>query len=60
VEKIARKGEAWSGSGAYDERVVSRLKEHSMLKLRFARHLYFLGVVAMFVVAAGADRKFCH
>lgn len=29
-----------------------------MLKLRFARTLYFLGVVAMFVVAAGADRKF--
>jgi hypothetical protein len=31
-----------------------------MLKLRFARVLYFMGVVTMFVVAAGADRKFCH
>jgi hypothetical protein len=26
---------------------------------RYARLLYTLGVVAMFVVAAGADRKFC-
>jgi hypothetical protein len=26
---------------------------------RHARLLYTLGVVAMFVVAAGADRKFC-
>ena len=32
----------------------------SMLKLRYARVLYFMGVVTMFVVAAGADRKFCH
>ena len=29
-----------------------------MLKSRTARALYFLGVVAAFVVAAGADRKF--
>jgi hypothetical protein len=29
-----------------------------MLKLRMARVLYFLGIVATFVVAAGADRKF--
>ena len=35
------------------------LKERFMLKLRFARVLYFMGVVTMFVVAAGADRKFC-
>jgi len=26
---------------------------------RYARLLYTLGVVTMFVVAAGADRKFC-
>jgi hypothetical protein len=26
---------------------------------RYARLLYTVGVVAMFVVAAGADRKFC-
>jgi hypothetical protein len=31
-----------------------------MLKARTARALYFLGVVAAFVVAAGADRKFWH
>ena len=29
-----------------------------MVKLRTARTLYFLGVVAAFVIAAGADRKF--
>lgn len=29
-----------------------------MVKLRTARVLYFIGVVAAFVVAAGADRKF--
>lgn len=29
-----------------------------MVKLRTARVLYFLGVVAAFVIAAGADRKF--
>jgi hypothetical protein len=29
-----------------------------MVKLRTARILYFLGVVAAFVIAAGADRKF--
>lgn len=29
-----------------------------MLKFRTARVLYFIGVVAAFVVAAGADRKF--
>jgi hypothetical protein len=29
-----------------------------MTKHRVARILYFLGVVAAFVIAAGADRKF--
>lgn len=29
-----------------------------MSKARTARVLYFLGIVAAFVVAAGADRKF--
>jgi hypothetical protein len=29
-----------------------------MIKQRTARILYFLGVVAAFVIAAGADRKF--
>ena len=29
-----------------------------MFKLRTARVLYFIGVVAAFVMAAGADRKF--
>jgi hypothetical protein len=29
-----------------------------MSKLRIARVLYFLGVLAAFVVASGADRKF--
>jgi hypothetical protein len=29
-----------------------------MVKLRIARVLYFIGVVAAFVIAAGADRKF--
>lgn len=29
-----------------------------MFKWRVARILYFLGIVAAFVVAAGADRKF--
>jgi hypothetical protein len=29
-----------------------------MVKVRTARVLYFLGVVAAFVIAAGADRKF--
>jgi hypothetical protein len=29
-----------------------------MSKLRVARLLYFIGVLAAFVVAAGADRKF--
>jgi hypothetical protein len=28
------------------------------VRARFARSLYVLGIVAMFVVAAGADRKF--
>jgi hypothetical protein len=31
-----------------------------MSKQRTARILYFLGVVAAFVIAAGADRKFGH
>jgi hypothetical protein len=31
-----------------------------MSKQRIARILYFLGVVAAFVIAAGADRKFGH
>jgi hypothetical protein len=57
---MTRKGEAGAGARAYDECVVSRSKERFMLKLRFARVLYFMGVVTMFVVAAGADRKFCH
>jgi hypothetical protein len=57
---MPRKGEAAAGGRAYDERVVFRLKERFMLKLRYARVLYFMGVVTMFVVAAGADRKFCH
>jgi hypothetical protein len=26
---------------------------------RYARLLYTLGILAMFVVASGADRKFC-
>jgi hypothetical protein len=60
VSKIARKGEARCCGCAYDEGVVSRSKERFMLKLRFGRVLYFMGVVTMFVVAAGADRKFCH
>jgi hypothetical protein len=29
-----------------------------MVKFRTARVLYFFGVVAAFVIAAGADRKF--
>jgi hypothetical protein len=29
-----------------------------MVKLRTARVLYLIGVVAAFVIAAGADRKF--
>ena len=57
---MTQKGEAAAGARAYDERVVSRVKERFMLKLRYARVLYFMGVVTMFVVAAGADRKFCH
>ena len=57
---MTQKGEAAAGGRAYDERVVSRVKERFMLKLRYARVLYFMGVVTMFVVAAGADRKFCH
>lgn len=57
---MTQKGEAGEGGRAYDERVVSRSKERFMLKLRYARVLYFMGVVTMFVVAAGADRKFCH
>ena len=57
---MTQKGEARGGRGAYDEWAVSRPKERFMLKLRFARVLYFMGVVTMFVVAAGADRKFCH
>ena len=60
AKKMTQKGEAAEGGGAYDERVVSRPKERFMLKLRYARVLYFMGVVTMFVVAAGADRKFCH
>jgi hypothetical protein len=57
---MTQKGEAPEGARAYDETVDSRPKERFMLKLRFARVLYFMGVVTMFVVAAGADRKFCH
>ena len=57
---MTQKGEAAAGTRTYDERVVSRVKERFMLKLRYARVLYFMGVVTMFVVAAGADRKFCH
>jgi hypothetical protein len=33
-------------------------RSRAMLKVRTARALYFLGVIAAFVVAAGADRKF--
>ena len=60
MSKIARKGEARCRRCAYDKGVPSRSKERFMLKLRFGRVLYFMGVVTMFVVAAGADRKFCH
>ena len=56
---MARKGEVGCGGGPYDEWVVFPPKEPFMLKLRFGRVLYFMGVVTMFVVAAGADRKFC-
>jgi len=37
---------------------VEREGAINMVKLRTARILYFLGVVAAFVIAAGADRKF--
>lgn len=58
---MARKGEAPRRGRSYDECVVcSHPKERFMLKLRFGRVLYLMGVVTMFVVAAGADRKFCH
>jgi hypothetical protein len=40
------------------EMTVKREVSNQMLKLRTARLLYFLGVVAAFVIAAGADRKF--
>jgi hypothetical protein len=39
----------------YNKTVQGRGK---MSKQRTARLLYFLGVVAAFVIAAGADRKF--
>jgi hypothetical protein len=34
------------------------MRSGSMSKLRTARLLYLVGVLAAFVVAAGADRKF--
>jgi hypothetical protein len=34
------------------------MRSGPMSKLRTARLLYFIGVLAAFVVAAGADRKF--
>ncbi len=40
------------------EGVPSVKGSSEMAKFKVARVLYFLGVVAAFVVAAGADRKF--
>jgi hypothetical protein len=41
-----------------DYNVTVHLRGDNVIKQRTARVLYFLGVVAAFVIAAGADRKF--
>jgi hypothetical protein len=50
-------GDAEATLVAYYDNVTST-RSGTMSKLRMARTLYLLGVLAAFAVAAGADRKF--